>query len=55
VPFAYILIVPLAFIVIALKPAVVLFVMFSAYALSGPLFWATRRLRRRLRTPNVER
>ncbi len=47
VPFAYFLVVPLVFILIALKPPVVLFVLFSLYALSAPAWWSVRRLRRR--------
>jgi CDP-diacylglycerol--serine O-phosphatidyltransferase len=52
IPFAYILLVPLAFVLIAIEPAVVLFVLFGAYALSAPLWWMVRRL---LRRPPVAR
>ncbi len=45
VPFAYILIVPLAYALIAFHPPIVLFVLFSTYALSGPGLWLYRRLR----------
>jgi len=47
VPFAYIALVPLVYLVIAFHPPVVLFILFSAYALSGPAQWAYRRMRRR--------
>jgi CDP-diacylglycerol--serine O-phosphatidyltransferase len=49
IPFAYILLVPLAFVLIAVKPPVVLFLLFSIYALSGPAWWLIRRLLRRPR------
>jgi CDP-diacylglycerol--serine O-phosphatidyltransferase len=52
IPFAYILLVPLAFVLIAIEPAVVLFVLFGAYALSAPSWWMVRRL---LRRPPVAR
>ena len=39
IPFAYIAVVPLTFMLIAIKPPVVLFVLFSLYALSGPVWW----------------
>ena len=45
VPFAYILTVPLAFVLIAIKPPLILFMLFCLYASSGPLFWTWRRLR----------
>lgn len=46
VPFATILIVVLAFVVIALDPATVLFAVFLIYALSGPFSALTRKSRR---------
>jgi CDP-diacylglycerol---serine O-phosphatidyltransferase len=49
VPFAYFLVVPVVLILIALNPPVMLFVFFSAYALSAPLWWLVRRLQRRRR------
>ena len=52
VPFAYIAIVPLGYALIAFHPPVVLFILFSAYALSGPTVWLYRRLRRRQRGPD---
>jgi CDP-diacylglycerol--serine O-phosphatidyltransferase len=39
IPFAYIALVPLTFVLIAIKPPVVLFTLFSIYALSGPVWW----------------
>ncbi|HSC09023.1 MAG TPA: CDP-diacylglycerol--serine O-phosphatidyltransferase [Steroidobacteraceae bacterium] len=39
IPFAYIALVPLTFVLIAIKPPVVLFTLFSMYALSGPVWW----------------
>jgi CDP-diacylglycerol--serine O-phosphatidyltransferase len=48
VPFTYLLIVPLVFILIAVNPPVVLFLLFATYALSGPML-ALLRLRRRAR------
>lgn len=46
VPFVYILVVVLAFALIAINPARVLFIAFLLYALSGPLMALRRRLRR---------
>lgn len=50
VPFTYILLIPLVFILIALSPAKVLFTIFALYALSGPTLamwrWRRRVLRR---------
>ncbi|MCH8499280.1 MAG: CDP-diacylglycerol--serine O-phosphatidyltransferase [Marinobacter sp.] len=46
VPFAAILAVVLAFVVIALDPGTVLFVLFFAYALSGPVRAAVRKVKR---------
>ena len=47
IPFRYFLLVPVAFALIAVKPPVMLFVLFSVYALSAPCWWLIRRLRRR--------
>ncbi len=47
IPFRYFLLVPLAFALIAVKPAVMLFVLFGLYALSAPGWWLIRRLRRK--------
>jgi CDP-diacylglycerol--serine O-phosphatidyltransferase len=49
VPFAYFLIVPGVFILIALNPPVMLFVFFSVYALSAPVLWLLRKARNRPR------
>ncbi|XOZ33480.1 CDP-diacylglycerol--serine O-phosphatidyltransferase [Halomonadaceae bacterium KBTZ08] len=47
VPFAAILLVVLAFAVVAIEPPVILFLAFLVYTLSGPLFWVWRRLFRK--------
>ena len=50
VPFTWLLVVPLIFMLISLDPPLVLLLIFGAYALSGPLYWFWRvRKRRRLR------
>jgi CDP-diacylglycerol--serine O-phosphatidyltransferase len=49
VRFTHILFVPLAFVLLALYPPVVLLVIFGCYALSAPLTWVYRKLRRRNR------
>jgi CDP-diacylglycerol--serine O-phosphatidyltransferase len=49
VRFTYIVIVPLAFVLLALYPQVVLLLLFGGYALSAPLIWLFRKLRRRTR------
>ena len=46
-PVSLFLLVPLAFALIAVKPPVMLFVLFSLYALSAPGWWLMRRLRRK--------
>jgi len=43
---AYLIIVPLFFVLIALDPPTMLLSMFSTYALSAPVLWVGRRLRR---------
>ena len=55
VPFAYIVLVPLTFVLIAIEPSVVLFILFGLYALSAPAWWVIRRLRRRPRTVSAPR
>jgi CDP-diacylglycerol---serine O-phosphatidyltransferase len=45
------LLAPLAIALIAVKPALVLFIMFGTYALSGPVGWSWLKLRRRPRDP----
>lgn len=49
VKFAYFLIVPLFFVLIALHPPSMLLAMFGTFALAAPVLWAGRRLRRLLR------
>ena len=44
--FATFLIVPLGFVLIAIDPPTSLLVIFGGYALSGPVFWLVRRIRR---------
>ncbi len=51
IKFAYILIVPLFFVLVAVDPPTMLLSMFSIYALSAPVLWAARRLRRVFRGP----
>jgi CDP-diacylglycerol---serine O-phosphatidyltransferase len=46
VRFATFLLVPLGFVLIALYPPTALMAIFGTYALSGPLFWLLKRLRR---------
>lgn len=46
VRFTNLLLIPLVIIVIALEPPIVVFVLFSVYAFSGPAEWAWRRRRR---------
>jgi len=50
VKFAYIVLVPIAFVLIAQDPPVALLAVFGLYALSGPGIWAYRKLRRRSRS-----
>lgn len=47
VPFGYILLIPLIFMLIALSPPEMLFAMFTVYALSGPVLCLWHRFRRR--------
>ena len=49
VKFAYVLIIPLIFMIISLNPPVVLFGLFFAYAMSGPVLAMARRTRRQRR------
>ncbi len=51
IKFAYLLIVPLFFVLVAVDPPTMLLSIFSIYALSAPVLWAARRLRRRSRGP----
>jgi CDP-diacylglycerol--serine O-phosphatidyltransferase len=49
VRFTYIILVPLAFVLIFLHPAITLLLIFGLYALSAPAVWMYRKLRRRNR------
>jgi CDP-diacylglycerol--serine O-phosphatidyltransferase len=47
--FVYMLLVPLVFVLIAIDPPTMLLSIFGCYALSAPLLWVGRRLRRAVR------
>ena len=49
IKWTYMVIVPVFFILIAMDPPTMLFSIFSTYALSAPLLWAGRRIRRAFR------
>jgi CDP-diacylglycerol--serine O-phosphatidyltransferase len=49
IKFAYFIIVPVFFILVAIDPATMLLSMFTTFALSAPALWAGRRLRRLFR------
>jgi CDP-diacylglycerol--serine O-phosphatidyltransferase len=51
IKFAYMLIVPLFFVLIAIDPPTMLLSVFTTYAVSAPLLWVGRRLRRTFRGP----
>jgi CDP-diacylglycerol--serine O-phosphatidyltransferase len=51
VPWAYAALIPLAYVVISLRPPETLFGLFGLYAASAPLYWLWRRLRRRRHHP----
>jgi CDP-diacylglycerol--serine O-phosphatidyltransferase len=53
VRFTHIVFVPLTFIFIFLYPAITLVLLFGCYALSAPLLWAYRKLRRRSRSASA--
>jgi CDP-diacylglycerol--serine O-phosphatidyltransferase len=53
VKFVYVLIVPLFFVLIAIDPPAMLLSVFATYALSAPVLWVGRRLRRVFRGPPV--
>ncbi len=53
IKFAYMLIVPLFFVLVAVDPPTMLLSIFSVYALSAPLLWTGRRLRRAFRGPHT--
>jgi len=46
IPFAFLLLVPLGFVLVGSSPPEMLFGLFGLFALSGPAVWAWRRLRR---------
>ncbi len=46
---AYMIIVPVFFVLIAIDPPTMLFSIFTTYALSAPVLWVGRRIRRALR------
>jgi CDP-diacylglycerol--serine O-phosphatidyltransferase len=54
VRFPYIVLVPLAFVLIALHPSITLLALFGGYALSAPIVWVYRKLRRRSRGTPVQ-
>jgi CDP-diacylglycerol--serine O-phosphatidyltransferase len=49
IPVAFMVLVPLGFVLVGTSPPEMLFGLFAAYALSGPIAWAWRRFRRRHR------
>jgi len=49
IKFVYMLLVPLFFVLIAVDPPTMLLSMFATYAVSAPVLWAGRRIRRALR------
>ncbi len=51
--FTHILLVPLAFVLLAVWPPVTLLLFFGGYALSAPSIWVYRKLRRRSRGPSM--
>ncbi len=46
---AYLVIVPVFFVLIAIDPPTMLFSIFTTYALSAPVLWVGRRIRRAFR------
>lgn len=51
IKFAYVIIVPLFFVLVASDPPTMLLSIFATYALSAPTLWLARRIRRALRGP----
>jgi len=45
VSFTYIIVVPMAFVLIALNPPLMLFVLAGTFTISGPLYWVWRKVR----------
>jgi CDP-diacylglycerol--serine O-phosphatidyltransferase len=54
IPFAMLVLIPLAFIVVGSSPPEMLFGLFGLYALSGPVLWLWRRVRRRRRPASAD-
>jgi CDP-diacylglycerol---serine O-phosphatidyltransferase len=54
IPVAFIVLVPLGFVLVGSSPPEMLFGLFGLYALSGPLLWLWRRVRRRRRPVPAE-
>jgi CDP-diacylglycerol--serine O-phosphatidyltransferase len=50
IPVAFMVLVPLGFVLVGSSPPEMLFALFAVYASSGPLLWAWRRLRRSKRS-----
>ena len=46
IPFGYVLLIPLIFVLIGLSPPGVLFLLFLLYAISGPIYWLWQRNRK---------
>jgi len=55
IPFAFLLLVPLGFILVGSSPPEMLFGLFALYASSGPLVWAWRKVTRRRRARSADR
>jgi CDP-diacylglycerol---serine O-phosphatidyltransferase len=51
IKFAYVIIVPLFFVLVASDPPTMLLSIFATYALSAPTLWLGRRIRRAIRGP----
>jgi CDP-diacylglycerol--serine O-phosphatidyltransferase len=49
---AFIVLLPLGFVLVGSSPPEMLFALFAVYASSGPLWWAWRRMRRGSRRPH---
>lgn len=49
IKFAYVLLVPLFFVLIAIEPPTMLLSIFATYALSAPVVWVARRIRKLMR------
>jgi CDP-diacylglycerol--serine O-phosphatidyltransferase len=51
IPVAFMVLVPLGFVLVGSSPPEMLFALFALYASSGPLLWLVRRMRRGRRGP----